>query len=95
MARQELLEDRVTSPHYTGPHRVLSPHSRLKQSIEEAGVGPMTPHADTEDGGEETETAPEADDEGQEDSVTRCICDFLLISSSWVFAGKVTPWAEA
>ena len=65
----------------------------MKQSLEEAGVGPMTPLGDSEslkdrslaslrspaheDGGEETETAPEAEDEGQDDSVTRCICDFL------------------
>ena len=57
-------------------------------SIEEAGVGPMAPLVDDdasrmslssnsndERGGEETETAPEA--EGEDDSVTRCICDFL------------------
>lgn len=57
-------------------------------SIEEAGVGPMAPLVDDETsrmsvssnsnddrGGEETETAPEA--EGEDDSVTRCICDFL------------------
>ena len=52
-------------------------------------VGPMTPLGDSdsakdrsisdnvEDGGEETETAPEAEDEVQEDSITRCICEFL------------------
>ena len=48
-----------------------------RQTIEEAGVGPMTPMAEDErkseerdskhvgeaDGGEETETAPEADEE--------------------------------
>jgi hypothetical protein len=57
-------------------------------SIEEAGVGPMIPLGDDDNsqissssndlddhGGEDTETAPEA--EGEEDSVTRCICDFL------------------
>jgi hypothetical protein len=58
-------------------------------SIEEAGVGPMGPlveddgsrmsvsSADDDDerGGEETETAPEG--EAEDDSVTRCICDFL------------------
>jgi hypothetical protein len=55
-------------------------------------VGPMTPLGEAtrdseakdrsasdimEDGGEETETAPEADDDNQDDSVTRCICDYL------------------
>ena len=57
-------------------------------SIEEAGVGPMAPlvEDDTsqlsnsstdeqERGGEETETAPEG--EAEDDSITRCICDFL------------------
>ena len=73
------------SPHYTG----ASPRNRLKQSLEDAGVGPMTPLGDTdslkdrsasdnmEDGGEETETAPEADDndDQQDDNETRCICE--------------------
>ena len=33
------------SPHYSGPHVMpeASPHSGLKQTLEEAGVGPMTP----------------------------------------------------
>lgn len=57
-------------------------------SIEAAGVGPMMPLGDDDNsrissssndlddrGGEDTETAPEA--EGEDDSVTRCICDFL------------------
>ena len=56
--------------------------------IEEAGVGPMAPLVEDdnsrlsnsstdeqEGGGEETETAPEA--EPEDDSITRCICDFL------------------
>ena len=76
------------SPHYTGS--LLSPRNRLKQSLEDAGVGPMTPLQDSDnikdkstsdvnmepDGGEETETAPEADDDNQ-DEPTRCICGFL------------------
>ena len=86
-----VVEERVSSPHYTGPH-LMSPHSRLKQSIEEAGVGPMTPHADTEDGGEETETAPEADDEGQDDSVTRCICDYLHDDGYMIQCDKCSVW---
>lgn len=56
------------------------------RSIQEAGVGPMAPLVDdmpSDDdnemkkcsSGEETETAPEA--EGEDDSITRCICDFL------------------
>ena len=57
-------------------------------SIEEAGVGPMAPlvdddnsrdevssNDDHERGGEETETAPEG--EPEDDSITRCICDYL------------------
>ncbi len=61
-------------------------------SIEEAGVGPMAPLVEddnsrlsnnssstdaeeAERGGEETETAPEG--EPEDDSITRCICDFL------------------
>ena len=32
---------------------------------------------DDDDGGEETETAPEEAEEGEDDSITRCICDFL------------------
>ena len=56
------------------------------RSIKEAGVGPMAPLTVDDDnsqssggsshddrGGEDTETAPEAED----DSITRCICDFL------------------
>ena len=46
----------------------------MKQSLEETGVGPMTPLGDSEcpkDSGDETE------DEVQDNSVTRCICDFL------------------
>jgi hypothetical protein len=89
------------SPHYSGPPapQAGSPLARLKQTIEDAGVGPMTPLAEAKlrdrsrgdseakvlqdlrdaepDGGEETETAPEAEDDGQDDSITRCICDFL------------------
>ena len=56
------------------------------RSIQEAGVGPMAPLVDDmpcdddndndeKGSGEETETAPEA--EGEDDSITRCICDFL------------------
>ena len=87
----------LISPHYTGPPlppatHTTSPLHRLRQTIEEAGVGPMTPLGEAtrdseakdrsasdimEDGGEETETAPEADDDNQDDSVTRCICDYL------------------
>ena len=57
-------------------------------SIEEAGVGPMAPLVDDDNshmsnsstdeherGGEETETAPEG--EPEDDSITRCICDYL------------------
>ena len=55
-------------------------------SIEEAGVGPMAPLVEDDNsqlsnsstderGGEETETAPEG--EPEDDSITRCICDFL------------------
>ena len=90
---------RYPSPHYTGPplqtlnsNNTAAPLHRLKQTIEEAGVGPMAPLQEdsrpgkegkmgslvslVEDGGEETETAPEADDDNQDDSVTRCICEF-------------------
>ena len=44
------------------------------------------------DGGEETETAPEADDEGQEDSVTRCICDFLHDDGYMIQCDKCSVW---
>merc|ERR1719481_1190681 len=45
-----------------------------------------------EDGGEETETAPEADDEGQDDSVTRCICDYLHDDGYMICCDKCSVW---
>ena len=45
-----------------------------------------------EDGGEETETAPEAEDEGQEDSVTRCICDFTHDDGYMICCDKCSVW---
>merc|ERR1719382_1901706 len=45
-----------------------------------------------EDGGEETETAPEADDEGQDDSVTRCICDFQHDDGYMIQCDKCSVW---
>ena len=72
-------------------HFIYNPRKCLFYShflIEEAGVGPMAPLVEDdnsrlsnsstdeqEGGGEETETAPEA--EPEDDSITRCICDFL------------------
>ena len=95
---EQVVEDRMTS--YIGP---ASPHYRLKQSIDEAGVGPLTPgdnesfrdrsaSDNMEDGGEETETAPEADDEGQDDSVTRCVCDFLHDDGYMIQCDKCSVW---
>merc|ERR1719410_396663 len=85
------------SPHYTGT--LLSPKNKLKQSLEDAGVGPMTPLGDSDkdrsldnDGGEETETAPEAEDEGQDDSVTRCICDFTHDDGYMICCDKCSVW---
>jgi len=100
------------SPHYTGPPlpvaQVTSPLHRLRQTIEDAGVGPMTPLGEAgdrdckakdrsasdnmEDGGEETETAPEADDDNQDDSVTRCICDFLHDDGYMICCDKCSVW---
>merc|ERR1712088_50004 len=40
----------------------------------------------------ETETAPEADDDGQEDSVTRCICDFLHDDGYMIQCDKCSVW---
>jgi len=102
------------SPHYTGPPlphatHTTSPQHRLKQTIEEAGVGPMTPLGESvrdrdsegkdrstsdimEDGGEETETAPEADDDNQDDSVTRCICDYLHDDGYMICCDKCFVW---
>ena len=75
------------SPHYTGS--MLSPYNRLKQSLEAMGEGLMSPLQDNDnikdksasdvhiepDGGEETNTAPEVDDDNQ-DELIRCICGF-------------------
>eukprot|EP00092_Neocalanus_flemingeri_P038323 GFUD01041722.1.p1 GENE.GFUD01041722.1~~GFUD01041722.1.p1 ORF type:complete len:2117 (-),score=667.90 GFUD01041722.1:649-6999(-) len=100
------------SPHYTGPPlppaaQTTSPLHRLRQTIEEAGVGPMTPLGESdrdskakdrsasdimEDGGEETETAPEADDDNQDDSVTRCICDYLHDDGYMICCDKCFVW---
>jgi len=100
------------SPHYTGPPlppatHTTSPLHRLKQTIEDAGVGPMTPLGESvrdsdakdrsasdimEDGGEETETAPEADDDNQDDSVTRCICDYLHDDGYMIQCDKCFVW---
>jgi len=100
------------SPHYLGPQvqTQSSPLSRLKQTIEEAGVGPMTPLADMEasplsgdkshdsrpspdrDGGEETETAPEAEDEGADDAVTRCVCEYLHDDGFMICCDKCSVW---
>ena len=44
------------------------------------------------DGGEETETAPEADDEGQDDSVTRCVCDYLHDDGYMIQCDKCSVW---
>ena len=110
------------SPHYSGPPapQAGSPLARLKQTIEDAGVGPMTPlseakardrsRGDSEsrettvkvsasdsrdvepDGGEETETAPEAEDDNQEDSITRCICDFLHDDGYMICCDRCAVW---
>jgi len=45
-----------------------------------------------EDGGEETETAPEADDDNQDDSVTRCICDYLHDDGYMICCDKCFVW---
>merc|ERR1719410_2141878 len=85
------------SPHYTGT--LLSPKNKLKQSLEDAGVGPMTPLGDSDkdrsldnDGGEETETAPEAEEENQDDAVTRCICEFLHDDGYMICCDKCSVW---
>jgi len=104
------------SPHYVGNStHDPSPSSRLKQTIEEAGVGPMTPlgqegsplHGDKcgegdgspdsrpspeRDGGEETETAPEAEDDLADDAVTRCICEYLHDDGYMIQCDKCSVW---
>merc|ERR1711881_423541 len=71
------------------------------RSIQEAGVGPMAPLVDDmpsnddndndeEGSGEETETAPEA--EGEDDSITRCICDFLHDDGYMICCDKCLVW---
>ena len=60
-----------------------------------------------EDGGEETETAPEAEDENQvrlqiqnqmlihffqDDSITRCICEFLHDDGYMICCDKCAVW---
>lgn len=72
-------------------------------SIEEAGVGPMAPLVDDdnsqlsassndehEHGGEETETAPEG--EAEDDSITRCICDYLHDDGYMICCDKCLVW---
>ena len=44
------------------------------------------------DGGEETETAPEAEDDNQEDSITRCICDFLHDDGYMICCDRCAVW---
>lgn len=44
------------------------------------------------DGGEETETAPEAEDDNQEDSITRCICEFLHDDGYMICCDKCAVW---
>merc|ERR1719369_1349312 len=102
------------SPQYVAnntpsPGQFGTPMSRMmvnRQTIEEAGVGPMTPLIEEEraseeretkpvgdgDGGEETETAPEADDEAGDDSVTRCICDFQHDDGYMICCDKCFVW---
>lgn len=81
---------------------VLPSHVQANlNSIEEAGVGPMAPlmeddtsrmsaSSNEDRGGEETETAPEA--EGEDDSVTRCICDFLHDDGYMICCDKCLVW---
>merc|ERR1712012_134404 len=72
-------------------------------SIEEAGVGPMAPLVDDDNshmsnrstdeqerGGEETETAPEG--EPEDDSVTRCICDYTHDDGYMICCDKCLVW---
>merc|ERR1719237_186317 len=49
---------------------------------------------DDDDGGEETETAPgEAEeDEGEDESITRCICDFLHDNGYMIFCDMCSVW---
>merc|ERR1711981_866329 len=68
-----------------------------------AGVGPMAPLVEDDNsrlsnssmdeqdgGGEETETAPEA--EPEDDSITRCICDFLHDDGYMICCDKCLVW---
>ena len=45
-----------------------------------------------DDGGEETETAPEAEDDNQDDSITRCICEFLHDDGYMICCDKCAVW---
>jgi hypothetical protein len=72
-------------------------------SMEEAGVGLMAPLVEDDNshlsnsstdeqerGGEETETAPEG--EPEDDSITRCICDFLHDDGYMICCDKCLVW---
>lgn len=90
------------SPHYQGS--LASPKNRLKKSLEDAGVGPMTPLGDKEsskdrsisdtmeDGGEETETAPDDDGEDVQDEDTRCICEMTHDDGDMIQCDKCSVW---
>jgi hypothetical protein len=71
--------------------------------MEEAGVGLVAPLVEDDNshlsnsstdeqerGGEETETAPEG--EPEDDSITRCICDFLHDDGYMICCDKCLVW---
>merc|ERR1712098_610513 len=55
-------------------------------------MGSQDRDRESNDGGEETETAPEAEDEAQDDSVTRCICEFLHDDGYMICCDKCFVW---
>ncbi|CAB4069647.1 MLL5 [Lepeophtheirus salmonis] len=88
------------SPRTAAGSPVVSRTQANLNSIQEAGVGPMVPLvgddsaaslSSGDDKGEETETAPEAED-AEDDSITRCICDFLHDDGYMICCDKCSVW---
>ena len=78
------------SPHYIGAP-LASPRNRLKESLDAAGVGPMTPLGET-DSPKDRSVSDTMEDEGQDNSVTRCICDLTHDDGYMIYCDKCSVW---
>ena len=71
---------------------VESPRDTARELITARVRENSTLAREVDDGGEETETAPEAEDDNQDDSITRCICEFLHDDGYMICCDKCAVW---